>query len=275
LGGPGHWWRATLTPDGPGTVHVCWSGAGVDATGYGPGGDWLLARVPAMLGHLDRAELPEPADPSAAGAAVVRRAVQRVGVPTFGRTETPYHDLLPIILAQRITAREAARQWARLCRALGSPAPGPLPRLLLPPTPDALAGRPVWWFHPLGIESSRARALITAARHAEHLWRLDPDRPQQASAWLQRLPGIGAWSAAGVAQVSFGDADAVITGDYWLPHLVTYALVGRPRGSDAEMLDLLAPWAPQRARVVRLLGRAGHGVVRFGPGKRVLPMERW
>jgi hypothetical protein len=42
-------------------------------------------------------------------------------------------------------------------------------------------------------------------------------------------------------------------------------LTGRPRGSDAEMLELLAPWAGQRARVMRLIELGGVMPPRFGP----------
>lgn len=281
-GGPGQWWRATHTPDGPGTLVIRWHPTGrhgeVDAEGFGRGGGWLLDRVPALLGHHDDPGAFDPLPAGVAGspaAQVVAAATRRGPLVPFARSETPYHDLLPIILAQRITAGEAARQWWRLCHRLGEPAPGPLRQLRLPPHPDSLARRPAWWFHPLGIESKRASALAVAARHAHHLWHLDPNRPADAQRWLVQLPGIGAWTAAGVAQRSFGDPDAVITGDYWLPHLVVHALTGRPRGTDAEMLELLHPWAPHRARVVRLLGAAGHRVVRFAAGRRVLPVERW
>ena len=41
---------------------------------------------------------------------------------------------------------------------------------LLPPAPERLAGRPAWWFHPLGIEAKRARALTEVARIADRLW---------------------------------------------------------------------------------------------------------
>jgi hypothetical protein len=41
------------------------------------------------------------------------------------------------------------------------------------------------------------------------------------------------------------------------------------------MLELLAPYAGQRARVIALLGAAGWGAPRFGPGLRVMPIEKW
>jgi len=41
------------------------------------------------------------------------------------------------------------------------------------------------------------------------------------------------------------------------------------------MLELLAPYAGQRGRVVRLLLADGHRAPSFGPRKRILPMARW
>ena len=52
---------------------------------------------------------------------------------------------------------------------------------------------------------------------------------------------------------AFGDPDAVIVGDFWFPHLVVNALTGRRRGSDAEMLEHLAPYVGQRARAQLVL----------------------
>ena len=51
--------------------------------------------------------------------------------------------------------------------------------------------------------------------------------------------------------------DAVVVGDYHLPHVVAYSLAGEPRATDERMLELLAPYAGQRARVQRLLVRGG------------------
>jgi 3-methyladenine DNA glycosylase/8-oxoguanine DNA glycosylase len=70
---------------------------------------------------------------------------------------------------------------------------------------------------------------------------------------------------------ALGDPDAVSVGDAHLSHVVGFALAGRPRGTDEEMLELLAPWAGHRARVVRLLEGAGIGPPRYGP--RVAPRD--
>ena len=64
--------------------------------------------------------------------------------------------------------------------------------------------------------------------------------------------------------VSHGDADAVSVGDFHLKNVVAWHLAGRPRGTDEEMMDLLAEFKPQRGRVVRLLETLGHAPA-FGP----------
>jgi 3-methyladenine DNA glycosylase/8-oxoguanine DNA glycosylase len=263
------WWRATLTPLGPGTLHLRPGSHSPEFVGYGPGGAWLVDHALELCGRADTGEALTAHHP------VVARALRHTALPRFGRTLTPYHDVLPIILGQRITAREAHRQWRLLCHRLGEPAPGPLAELRLPPTPQAILGRPSWWFHPLGIERSRAEALRTVARHASRLEQWAPDDASGGRRWLERLPGVGPWTSTQVAQISWGDPDSVIVGDYWLPHLVVRALTGRARGTDAEMLELLEPWRGQRARVVRLLAAAGHRVERRGPGRVVLPTHRW
>lgn len=94
---------------------------------------------------------------------------------------------------------------------------------------------------------------------------------------LPELPGIGPWTTEMVLGFGYGDPDAVPTGDVHLPRTVCKALapgqeiergagaprllgpgarprrVGELHGSDARMLELLAPFAGQRFRVTRLL----------------------
>jgi 3-methyladenine DNA glycosylase/8-oxoguanine DNA glycosylase len=203
---------------------------------------------------------------------VVLRAQRNHPDVRFGASRTLYHELLPTILGQRITAGEAVRQWRRLVRTLGRPAPGPF-GLTLPPHPDDLAGRPSWWFHPLGIEAKRADALRTVATHAHHLhaWADDPHPGTR----LRLLRGVGEWTIGSVLAVSHADPDAVAVGDYHLKNVVTHAFTGRARGTDEQMLELLAPYAGQRGRVVRLLLLDGHRAPSFGPRQRVLPLNRW
>jgi 3-methyladenine DNA glycosylase/8-oxoguanine DNA glycosylase len=84
---------------------------------------------------------------------------------------------------------------------------------------------------------------------------------------IRAFPGVGPWTAAKVAMVALGDADAVPVGDYHLPHSIGYLFDGTPRSTDERMLEILEPYRGHRARVIRLVIEAGIGAPRFGPRK--------
>lgn len=265
----GEFWRATFTPNGPGTLHLDWRGGQMRAEAFGDGADWLMAHVPALTGALDAGHTFETGHPQLLAAQRKSPAVP------FGASHTLYHELLPVILGQRITAGEATRQWHQLVRRLGAPAPGPHSTLRLPPAVDDLASRPAWWYHPLGIETKRANALREVARHAHrlHEWAALP--PEQAARQLRLLPGIGQWTVGSVMATALGDPDALAVGDFHLKNAIVFALTGRARGTDDEMLELLANYAGQRGRAARLLLSASPRPPKFGPRQRVLPMSSW
>jgi 3-methyladenine DNA glycosylase/8-oxoguanine DNA glycosylase len=266
---PGELWRATITPCGPGALYVDWRCGRVEARAWGPGADWLLEGVPAVVGALDRPSSFVDAHPA------ILRAQHNHPDLRLGASRTLYHDLLPTILAQRITAQEAVAQWRRLCLALGDPAPGPDIGLRLPPDPTRLAATPSWWFHPLGIERKRAEPLVTVARHVGHIHEWSALDSATAAAKLHLLPGIGEWTIGVVLGTSLGEPDAIAVGDFHLKNVIAHALTGRARGTDDELVALLEPYRPQRGRVVRLLQLDGHGAPKFGPRQRILPMHRW
>jgi 3-methyladenine DNA glycosylase/8-oxoguanine DNA glycosylase len=262
--------RAVWTPDGPATVQVSWDRpGGLAVEAWGPGADRAAAAAPAITALDKRVDAPPDHY-----RLVTKAAHERPGFAA-GASGDLYHSLLPTIIGQRITAREAVRQWSLLVRRLGTPAPGPFPGLLLPPAPERLAGMPTWWFHPLGIEVKRARTLVTVARIANRLWEWATLGADGASAKLALVPGIGPWTIGMVRGPVFGDDDAVPVGDYHFPHTVTWNLAGEPRGDDARMLELLEPFRPQRGRVLRLLGLAGKRAPALAPRRRILPMYRW
>jgi len=268
----GRFVRATHTPDGPATVAIRWtSDADVSAEAWGPGGDWLLARVPAMIGQFDRGspELEGDSHPVVARCARAHRHVR------FGASSTLYHELLPTIIAQRITSGEAMQQWAALCRALSDPAPGPFTGLLVPPAPDVLRRRPAWWFHPFGIEDKRARVLVEVARHASKMWSWAELPPCEASRMLRLIPGVGSWTVGSVLDPAMGDPDAVPVGDYHVKNVVAWNLAEEARAGDDRMLQLLEPYVGQRGRVVSAILAHGDGAPKFGPKQRILPMRRW
>ena len=275
----GRFTRCTLTPDGPGTLSITWTAdpaaptdAGVDAVAWGPGADWLLGTVDDLVGAHDRAGTFDDAHP------VVERALRLTRGGRIGASRTLYHHLLPTIIGQRITGGEAVRQWERLCRELGDPAPGPVEvvgDMRLPPAPAALHRRPAWWFHPLGIESKRARPLTEVARHATKMWAWSDAGPAEATAKLTLLPGIGPWTVGSTLGPVLGDPDAVPVGDYHHPNTVAWALAGEARADDDRMLELLEPYRGQRGRVLWALTTTAGGAPKFGPRQRILPMARW
>ena len=260
-------WRASYTPDGPGAVHITGlSTSQVDAVAFGPGGNWLLTTVEDMLGHTDHVPHIESCHH------VVTQAQQRYGDFRFPRSHNPYHELLPAVLGQRVTAIEAMRQWRDLCVDLGEKAPGQLQTLHLPPSPEAILKTPYFVFHQYGIEQKRAMALKNVARHFPWLMQLSQQRdisPSQRTQELTKIPGIGQWTAATSGAVAFGDPDALLVGDFHVKNNVSYALTGRARGSDEQMVELLRPYDGQRARVVKWLDLYGIRAPKFGPRQRI------
>jgi len=273
--------HATLTPEGPATLWLRWSRdpAPIDACGlvadaWGPGSEWMLSGLDSLTGAADRPlEAMRRFDGAPPAVSHALRAARTVHIGASGNL---YHALLPTVIAQRITAREAGRQWWRLCRALGAQAPGPaaiVGDMRLPPAPDALHLRPAWWFHPLGIESKRARALNEIARHQAKFWEWAADGPAIAGSKLSLIPGVGPWTVGSVLGPALGDPDAVPVGDFHLPHIVAWNLAGEARATDERMLELLAPYHGQRGRVLHAIVRTGQAAPAFGPRRRTLAIQ--
>jgi 3-methyladenine DNA glycosylase/8-oxoguanine DNA glycosylase len=256
----GRFWWACTTPLGVGTLALAAAGPQVSAEAWGPGAGWLLDRLPTLLGGGD--------DWSGLDVSAVpvldrtRRARPGLRLPSTGLV---LDSLLPAVLEQKVTGQEAWRSWRQLVRRFGTPAPGPRADLYVPPGPQALLDITSWEWHRLGVDLRRQRTIRAAATVAPRLEECAALPAEAALARLRVVPGIGAWTAAETAQRALGDPDAVSVGDYHLPHVVVHLFTGRARGSDAEMLELLAPWAGQRQRVMRLVEATGIGHPRFGP----------
>ena len=263
------WW-ATRTPDGPGRLHLLRDGSTLHATGHGPGAAWLIDQSDAIAGlRDDLTGFAEVAD----GHEVVRRLARvhsGLRMPATGRI---FHHLLPTVLGQKVTGKEAQHAYLAVLRLFDAPAPGPGPRMPLPPDPVEVATTPYWLFHPFGVEQRRADTLRGAAARASALEAsVDAAEAQQR---LTALPGIGPWSAAEVIRLAYGDPDVVSTGDFHLPNTVAYALAGEVRADDARMLELLEPFRGHRGRVCRLLAAAGISAPRYGPRQPIRSFARF
>lgn len=259
-GDRGVWWLAANTPSGEGTLALLRRPDGVvEADAWGPGAEFLLDGVPALLGAED--------DDTGfvAHHAVVARARHDAPGLRLGSTRRVWDSLVLAVLEQKVTGKEAIRSWAELCRWFGTPAPGPGPKgLRVPPSPVAIRSIVDWNWHRIGVDLKRRTALINAARVAPRLEEAVALRGAAGRALLRKVSGIGVWTAAEIAQRAWGDPDAVSFGDYNIPSMVGHTLLGR-RIDDEAMAELLAPYAPQRQRAVRYLEVGGARAPRFGP----------
>ncbi len=261
----GTFWWACRTPDGPGTLALTRSGDEIAARGWGEGADRLLAGVPDLLGAGD-----DWSGLDVSGHPVLREVRRNRPWVRLPRTGRVLDSLVPACLEQRVTGREAFRAWRQLTWAYGERAPGPIePRLWLPAEPAGLLAVPSWDWHRFGVDAKRYRAIRAAATVAGRLEEcvslalshgLDAARRR-----LAVVPGVGEWTVAETALRALGDPDAVSVGDFHLSNVVGFALTGAARTDDATMLELLAPWAGQRARVIRLIWLSGLTPPKYGP----------
>ncbi|OCB42344.1 3-methyladenine DNA glycosylase [Mycobacterium malmoense] len=250
--GDGAIWRTSLLPTGPVTARISRAAANAaHCVAWGGGAPEFVDRLPAMLGLDDDATDFVPSDPTVAA------AHRRVPHLRLGRTGLVLEALIPAIIEQRVPGADAFRSWRLLVSRYGSPAPGPAPaRMRVPPAAEVWRHIPSWEFHRANVDPRRAQTVVACARRAASLERLASRPAAHARAALTSLPGVGEWTAAETAQRAFGDADALSVGDYHVPKMIGWTLVGHPV-DDAGMLELLEPMRPHRHRVVRLLEASG------------------
>ncbi|MGW5974216.1 DNA-3-methyladenine glycosylase family protein [Streptomyces sp. NPDC055186] len=258
-------WRASLTPAGPGTLRVTRHGGEVRGEAWGPGADWLLERLPDLLGAGDD---PAAFVPRHKVLALTRH--RRPGLRLL-RTGLVLESLIPSVLEQKVTTDEAYRAWRLLVRKYGEPAPGPAPeRMSVMPSPRTWALIPSWEWHRAGVDTKRASTVLRAVRVAARLEEAVGMAPAAARARLELVPGIGPWTSTETVQRSHGSADEVTVGDLHLPGIVGWALAGDRDADDAAMLELLEPYAGQRHRAARLILLSGRT-----PARRAPKRPRW
>jgi 3-methyladenine DNA glycosylase/8-oxoguanine DNA glycosylase len=201
------------------------------------------------------------------------------------RSSGVWEAVLPAILEQKVTGREARSSFRRIVRAFGEPAPGPFgdgasgTRSAAPfgvkllPSPERIAATPAYAFHRFGVEARRAAVIRAVAATGTRLNASARSEAETTRRRMRSIPGIGPWTDAEVARVAFGDADAVSVGDFHLPSAVSWALAGEPRADDARMLELLEPYRGQRGRVSLMIEIGGPPAPRYGPRMPVRSIE--
>jgi 3-methyladenine DNA glycosylase/8-oxoguanine DNA glycosylase len=242
----------------------------VEATAWGPGTDWALDGVPALLGADD-----DPASfrPSADHPRLVAawRAHPGWRVP---RSRAVFETLVPAALEQRVTGLEARRAWCALVERYGEPAPGPAGAatpgpatgMRVPPAPQDWRSVPSWVWLRAGVDESRRRVVLAGAMVAGRLEQTtDPALdPAEVSRRLRSLPGVGVWTSAEVRQRAHGHADAFSFADFHVSRNVSWALTGRVL-DDAGCAEVIERYRGHRYRVQRLLELDGATRPRLAP----------
>ncbi len=262
-------WRTTRMPAGPATVRLEQRGLHeVHGDAWGPGAEEAVAGLPDLLGARDDCADFDPRHPLLVDAHARHPGVR---VPRSGRV---LEALMPAVLEQKVTGKEAFAAHRTLVLRFGAPAPGPAPEGMAVP-PDAATWRlvPSWEWHRAGVDPKRMRTALACAQVAHRLEECVGMPPADAERRLRAVPGVGLWTYAEVAQRALGDADAISVGDYHLAASVGWALLGRPLDDDG-MVALLEDWRPHRHRVCLLISASGFRKPRFGPRMTVQDHRR-
>ena len=155
------------------------------------------------------------------------------------------------VLGQQVTVRGATTLAGRLAEAFGDPVATPLPSLSrLAPTAERIASASERAVAAVGLPAARARTLLVLAEEvACGRLVLEPHADVDATiAALERLPGIGPWTAHYVAMRALGAPDALPAGDLALRRALRDA-------TQREIERRAERWRPWRAYAAMHLWR--------------------
>ena len=254
-------WMAFRTDAGIATLCLRQGSDGVHASAWGPGAAEALDAVPRLCGCDDDAEgFDVSMHPK------LEEVARRHPGIRMARTDRVFDALACAIIEQKVTGMQAFGAWRYLVSRFGERAPGPVPRpMFASPSHEVWRGIPSWQWHRAAVEPPQSRTIVSAARRGASIERaaLAAADGQDRDRVLTSLHGIGVWTSAETRIRSLGDPDAVSVGDYHLAHEVGFALTGH-RTDDDGMLELLAPWAGHRQRIIRLIWASGSREPRRG-----------
>jgi 3-methyladenine DNA glycosylase/8-oxoguanine DNA glycosylase len=256
--GDGWFVKAMRTPAGPVTLRLERPEPPiVVATALGEGAEWMLPRVPALLGLSDQ-------PPPLTFHRPLQAAARRFRGLRLARVPWVLDKLAAFVLQQRVTFDDAVESYRQLMRVHGEPAPGPDRVRLMPASGTMLRITDDEWRR-MGVDRQRRDALRQVYRYAHRICAMVDMDSGSVRRRLLSLRGVGPWTVEMTMGFAFGNPDALPPGDYHLPDIVAWALAGEARGDDARMIELLEPYRGQRFRVIRLLRAARIDAPRFGP----------
>lgn len=223
----------------------------------GDGSEWMIPHLPALLGLLDDPFSFQPTGPA-------KRLVDQLPGAHLPRLPVIFHRLIQIVLQQLVSWKDATESWRDMVQTFGTPAPGPW-KMKIGPTAEQLKKLAYYDLVDCGVLPRQARTVLRLAREEPRIERLARTDQEGLVRFLHSVPGVGEWTVQYLLGTALGDADALLTGDYGLPHAVSWLLQRKPRSDDAEMVELLEPFRGHRFRLVHLIQQGAVKPPRYGP----------
>ncbi len=204
----------------------------------------LAGAVPALLARV-KSLLDIACRPDEIAAALGPLAESNPGLRLPGAVDG-FEVAVRAILGQQISVAAATTIAGRFAKALGDPVDTPHAGLdrLFPPASRVAAAAPSD-IAALGIIATRARAIVALAREVDSgALRLAPSAPvEETLAALEKLPGVGPWTAQYIAMRALAWPDA-------FPH-PDVAVLKAMKETDARRASARADaWRPWRAYAV-------------------------
>ena len=204
----------------------------------------LAGAVPVLLARV-KSLLDLACHPDAIAAALGPLAAAHPGLRLPGAMDG-FEIAVRAILGQQVTVAAATTIAGRFATAFGEPLDTPHEGVerLFPPASRIASIAPAE-IAALGVISARAKAIVALAGAIEDgTLRLDPAAPvQETLAALERLPGIGPWTAQYVAMRALAWPDA-------FPHPDVAVLKAMREANGRRALQRAERWRPWRAYAV-------------------------
>jgi len=171
--------------------------------------------------------------------------VAAYGLPSLRRTENSLPALLRIVTDQLISLSAGAAIWRRLEDSLQ------------PFDPGHIAGIPENRLLALGLSGAKAKTFKAAAAAVcdgqLDFAQLEVATDHQVAVTLQRVKGVGPWTADIYLLSALGRADSWPAGDLALQRAAQDLFDLPTRPAPPAMITLAMPWMPWRAVAARLL----------------------
>lgn len=209
--------------------------------------------APVLLSVMARCKrlMDTQAEPAVIAASLGELADGREGLRVPGAFNG-FELALRAVLGQQVSVKAASTLHGRIARRIGTAIETPFQSLnCLPPSAEALAKLEDSAFEGLGITGARIASILALARAVDSgFLSLEPGMdPEQTSAKLKSLPGIGEWTAQYIAMRALAWPDAFPASDLGIKKAL--GLKG-----EKQVIERAERWRPWRSYAAMHLWRS-------------------